>query len=432
MKHSFSRFFGGILGGIFLLLGNQPYFLYAGSQSESKTAAVAPVNRKIDMVLMIELPTVPLVREKIIPMVRAKFPDINFVSKVRDDTQVEKAVKTAFIGGEAIDIVAYWPHQMSYFTEGNMVLDLTPYLEADPEWRSTWSEDILNVCKTDDKYYSIACRSSFPLIQVNKTLFDKLGIPIKEQWDWNEFLAVCKKIKESSDVFPVGINSSWIPWLSRNALLQIWDNEEEQDKFLTGNTSFLDPKVIKAYENVKTLFDNEYLYPGEGALTATNDQVLSAFARGRIAIIGNVNGNAGGTIKNTVNGAFGVETLSWPRMGKSEMDFLLGSLDGYFVSANTKYPDKTVEVLKYLTSPEIFQVWADDGKIVVSSKIKTSDPGYVKYGKDGYKVRKREVSKLSSALNDYLDHYMPANYLLYGRKSLEEVEAIRQDYLKNK
>jgi ABC-type glycerol-3-phosphate transport system substrate-binding protein len=405
--------------GLVFLAGNA----VAGGKTD---AGESKANAKTDIVLMIETASSPLNKEKIIPKLREKFPDINFISKPKDDSQIEKAVKTTFIGGDAIDIVGYWPNQMRIFTESNMALDLTPYLDADPQWKGVWSPGAVESGKIDGKYVAVSYRTTYPLIQINKSLFEKAGVPVKDKWTWAEFVDACRKIQANTDAFPFGINSVWGCWLVRNGLLQIWDTEAEMEAFNRGDVSFTDSRVKKVFADVDALYKSNYIYPGEGALTASNDQVLSAFARGRVAMIGNVNGNAMKTVKDTVAGAFEVVTVSWPNMGSPSSFRLLGGNDGYFVPANTKNPAKTVEVLKYLTSVEILQLWADDGKIVPSGKVTSSDANYAAYGKDASSVVATEIIQISSEINDYIVNNIPANYVLYGERALAELEDIRK------
>jgi ABC-type glycerol-3-phosphate transport system substrate-binding protein len=394
---------------------------------QKKSAAGSGSAQKIDMVLMVDSPSQPVWREKVIPLTIQKFPEINFISKVHEDAIVERTVKTAFTAGESVDIVNYWPNHMRNFTDVNMALDLTPYLNADPEWKSTWTDRVLEVGKYDGKYYSVTDGTVYPLFQVNKKLAAAAGVVLKDQWTWEEFLDACKKIQTVTPaVFPVGVQSDWACWFVRNGLMQVWDNETELQAFNNGDIPFTDNRVKKVFDNIKALYDNNYLYPGEGALTVSNDQILAAFAQGKIAMLANVNSVASGTLRDTVAGAFDVEIVSWPNMGKPEMNFLLGGSDGLFITANTKNPDKAVEVLKYLTSQEILQIWVDAGIVVPSEKVTSSDPNYALYGKDAAKVYPSEPIGISAEMFDYIVYSTPANYVLYGQQALTELEALRQ------
>jgi ABC-type glycerol-3-phosphate transport system substrate-binding protein len=380
--------------------------------------------QKIEMVLMIETDTMAMVRERIIPMVRARFPGIHFISKVRSDAQIENIIKNSFITGESIDIVSFWPHQMRAFVDLGMALDLSPYLEADPSWRDSWISGVLRDGYFDGGHYALPYRSSYPLLLVNRELAAAAGVIIKDQWTWEEFTALCRKIKDTTGVYPLGINRIWSCWLVRNGLLQAWDTEEELDAFTGGTIPFTDPRVTRVFENVKTLYDNDYLYPGKAALMVTNDQILSAFARGKIAVMANVNANVSADLKNVVAGAFETAIVSWPNMGAAG-DRLLGSNEGYFIPANTKHPDQAVEVLKYLTSPEILRLYAEEGCILTFKDIVSSNPDYPFYSRDIRKVHSSEIVNFSSELNDYIIYNIPANYILYGDQAIADLEVLR-------
>lgn len=398
----------------------------SGETAADKATDSTPVNTAdtdMEMVLMIENPEIPVTSD-VVKKVQEKFPDIKFISKTWDQSQIEKSVKTAFAAGEAVDIVQYWPNQMKNFTTSDMALDLTPYLEADQDWKSTWVEGALEVGVFDNKNVAVPFGTVYPLLQVNTELMKKAGVEVKDQWTWNELVDACEKIKENTDAFPLGVKADNACWFVRNGLMQCWDNQDELDKFNAGEISFTDSRVKEVFDKIKGLYDKSYLYPGEGAVSATQDQITAAFAQGQVAMFANTN-NQCGIAKEAANGAFDVEIISWPNMGKEDMNYLLGGSDGFFITANTKYPDKAVEVLKYLTSTEILQMYADSGNVVPVRGIKSADPDYELYGVDAAKVYPTEPIGISPEMFDYIVYNTPSNYLFYGDTCLDELEALR-------
>lgn len=398
----------------------------SGETAADKATDSTPVNTAdtdMEMVLMIENPEIPVTSD-VVKKVQEKFPDIKFISKTWDQSQIEKSVKTAFAAGEAVDIVQYWPNQMKNFTTSDMALDLTPYLEADQDWKSTWVEGALEVGVFDNKNVAVPFGTVYPLLQVNTELMKKAGVEVKDQWTWDELVDACEKIKENTDAFPLGVKADNACWFVRNGLMQCWDNQEELDKFNAGEISFTDSRVKEVFDKIKGLYDKSYLYPGEGAVSATQDQITAAFAQGQVAMFANTN-NQCGIAKEAANGAFDVEIISWPNMGKEDMNYLLGGSNGFFITANTKYPDKAVEVLKYLTSTEILQMYADSGNVVPVRGIKSADPDYELYGVDAAKVYPTEPIGISPEMFDYIVYNTPSNYLFYGDTCLDELEALR-------
>ncbi|MFD1404319.1 ABC transporter substrate-binding protein [Robinsoniella peoriensis] len=395
----------------------------AANEITDKAAENKAVDKDIEMVLMIENPEVPVTSE-VVKKVQEKFPEIKFISKTWDQSQIEKSVKTAFAAGEAVDIVQYWPNQMKNFTTSDMALDLTPYLDSDQDWKNTWVEGALEVGVFDDKNVAVPFGTVYPLLQVNTDIMKKAGVEVKDQWTWDELVDACEKIKENTDAFPLGVKSDNACWFVRNGLMQCWDNQDELDRFNTGEISFTDSRVKEVFDKIKDLYDKSYLYPGEGAVSATQDQITAAFAQGQVAMFANTN-NQCGIAKEAANGAFDVEIVSWPNMGKADMNYLLGGSDGFFITENTKNPDKAVEVLKYLTSTEILQMYADTGNVVPVKGIASADPDYQLYGVDAAKVYPTEPIGISPEMFDYIVYNTPSNYLFYGDTCLDELEALR-------
>jgi ABC-type glycerol-3-phosphate transport system substrate-binding protein len=407
---------GIIFTAVLLMLAMQVFA--GGSQEEMKT-----VPQKTKMTIMTEIPNIPVmtpVTEKLI----ANFPNVEFVRKQFVGADAAQILKIAFAGGDSIDLSVYWPNQMGTFIESDMVLDLTPYLEADPAWKNRWVDGALAVGTYGGKVYAVPSDTVYPMFLVNKSIFAAAGIEVKDSYTWNEFVTICQLIDEKTDAFPLAVNMQWAPWFVRNGLLQIWDSKEEMLDFVSGKISFNDPRIKEVFENIKNLYDNNFLYPGESALVATRDQTLAAFVQGQVAILPTVNSLAQGDSK-AVGDAFDVAVVSWPNMGTDNMDWLLGGAAGWFVSSNTKNPDLAVELLKSITSKDSVQLMVDAGLIAPFKGAVSSDPNYQLYGKDGYKVYPTEITGLSAELFDYINKKCPANYNLYGEQALEDLEAMR-------
>ena len=376
-----------------------------------------------EMVIMIENADLEASIEAV-KMLTEDFSEVNLISKPFDQAQIEKTVKSAFAAGEAIDIVRYWPNQMRNFTSSDMALDLTPYLEADPAWKDSFTEGTLEVGNFDGKYVAVPYGTVYPVLQVNKALLEQAGVEIKEQWTWEEFVAACQAIDEKTDAFPLGIKGDDACWFVRNGLMQVWDNQAELDSFNAGEIPFTDPRVKEVFEKTATLFNNNYVYPGESALTMTLEQVIAAFAKGEVAMFANAN-SRGALARDAVDGAFEIQILSWPNMGNPDLDFILGGSNGFFITSNTKNPDKAVEMLKALTGVAIMQKYADNGAIVPIKGIESKDPDYGLYGVDAAKVYPSEPINISPELFDYIVYNSPANYIFYGDASIDELEALR-------
>ena len=76
-------------------------------------------------------------------------------------------------------------------------------------------------------------------------------------------------------------------------------NNSDLDKWNSGQVSFLDEKIIKAFDMVKEPFEEGLFYPGEGALAVTEEQIYGAMSAHKIAFIFQTNSGTKTYIENS-------------------------------------------------------------------------------------------------------------------------------------
>ena len=87
---------------IALLLVTTACIFAAGTQEKGKTE-----NEKIKMTIMTEITNIPVmtpVTERLV----AAYPNVEFTRKQFNSNDANQLIKTAFAGGEAIDLTVYW------------------------------------------------------------------------------------------------------------------------------------------------------------------------------------------------------------------------------------------------------------------------------------------------------------------------------------
>lgn len=396
----------------------------AEAETSEDATAGAKTNSNVELTLMINDPSEDL-SPKIIQMVEEKFPQYKFTQKNWDEGTVEQTVKTAFAADQAVDIVIYWPTYMAKFEGTGIPLDVSPYLEADAEWKASFAEGALDVGTTEEGILAVPYNSNYPLMQINEAIFKEAGVEVKDKMTWEEFMDACSKISAIGKT-PVSVSSDWAGWFVRNGLLQCWKDTTELDSFIKGEIPFTDERVKGVMDNIAGLYTNDYVYPGGiDAVTTSPDDALAAFVNGDVAMYCNVVANCQ-SVSSTIGSKFDIGLLSWPGMAANDdMNNILGSSSGMMVMSNTKYPDEAVEVLKYLTGDEISQLRADKGEIVPNVNVTSSDKNYAMYSKDSSKVYPDEVINLSSEIFDNLVYNEPSNYLYNGESALDELEVLR-------
>lgn len=397
-----------------------------GSDNSNANSGTGETNtgsdEKIDLTLMFAWPD-DEVAKKEEELIQEKFGDKYNITFKPVDHDIERTIKTTISAGNPVDLAFHWMTDMETFVNADMALDLTPYLEEnDDEWKNTFADGSLDQATYDGKTYAVPAVPVYPLILANEDLLDEAGVTISDQPTWEEFTTALAEVKEELDITPFGIMEDWAEWLVVNGLFGIWETEEKALEWAQGEISFYDSNVVEVFDEVKKLYDNEYIYPGQGALTITQDEVINAFKAEEIVFMANINHTANDTVE--LSGLDNVQVISFPHMGPRTK--VMGTANGYMIPANVKHPEASIEILKYLTSEEVLQHRADSGSPVSIKGVETDNPLVELYSKDaGNLYTLPQIKDLSSELENYLGNNMPANYIFDPEKTLEELEKLR-------
>ncbi|WP_373217884.1 ABC transporter substrate-binding protein [Ruminococcus sp. 5_1_39BFAA] len=393
------------------------------------SAVYADGDDKQDLVLMISASDDTFAPD-IEAAVQEKFGDkYNLIFKAWDTQGVTQAIKTAGVAGEQLDIVEYWPGSMRTLVDSELAMPLDEYV--DDEWKANFTNlEALNQGTYDDVLYNLPYSTVYPVIAVNTDIADEIGVTLSEdgQWTWDEFVEFCTKAKEAG-YFGTGIQSDLAPWLTRMAIMQVWDTDEELQAWNDGQVSFLDEKIVGAFDMVKDYIEADLVYPGADACLAQEaDQIEAALSNGKIASAFVVNSQAIATLENC-----GIENyviMDWPNMGSNPSMPLLGGSSGLFIPSFSKNTEGAVEVLKFLTSSECADIRANTGCV---STVKTANADIDtevmnSLSRSSDKIVDHECHHNSSDLDTTINQ-MPANYIMYGVESLEEMEDFRLAFI---
>lgn len=390
-----------------------------GSKEGGNTTA-----SKEKLVLMLDVSDSPAIGEAA-RMAKEHFADkYDIVIKEWSLAGVEKAVKTAAAGGadSSIDITFAGNSGLPNYLDANLILDLTPYLEEDSEWAGRWQEGALESSTFGGKIYALPFQTVYPLLLVNNDIMEDAGVEVKECWTWEEYLDVCSLVIEKTDAYPLGISADWAPWLVRTGFINAFEGEE-YDQFVNGQIPMKDEKVREVMDNVAFMYQSNYCYPGDGAVSATLDQINAAFAQGKIASMGCVNSISGKTL--AASGLKNVSVVTMPSFIHTDIDTQeLGGNDSFFVPQNTKNAEAAIEVLKYMTGNEVAEMMANAGVVVPQKNIKSTDPNYALYSKDAGRLVPYEFYSLSTEINDYLQNSLLVDYLYSGETALDNMQQL--------
>ena len=168
------------------------------------------------------------------------------------------------------------------------VADLTPYFEADPEWRALFDDTSLEFNTVDGKIYGVPVSKEISYIYYNKELFAQAGIEAPEvaYADWDEFFEACDKLK-AAGITPVGMDtadSGWLTNLWMSAL--IGTNGDAGNQWMNSMypTDFNTPEVTAAAETIQRMFQE---YTTADAVGGKYDPMATHFFNGEVAMFPN-------------------------------------------------------------------------------------------------------------------------------------------------
>lgn len=125
---------------------------------------------------------------------------------------------TSSAGNSLPDVIQMDYAYLDQYAKNNLLLDLTPYVENGTLKLDDANQDVLNSGKVNDKLYAVPIGINAPSLFYNKTVTDAAGVTIKDNMTLDEFVEICKAIKEKTGYrtnMAYGVNQEIIQYMVR-------------------------------------------------------------------------------------------------------------------------------------------------------------------------------------------------------------------------
>lgn len=197
------------------------------------------------------------------------------------------------------------------------------------------------------KRYFVPLTLHYLTIFYNKKIFADLNITIPKNWD--DFLAVCQKIKKAG-ITPIGLaaNSRWTPQFWFDYLLLRTAGHEYRQKLMKGYASFTDKEVLKTFEIWKSLFDKGYF--NSNSLDYNWDDIPELMYQDKVAmyLIGTF---VGGQFKKyNWEGGKDYDFFTFPIINPAVPRVSVVTFDGLIVSNKVDNMEGTKALIDYMSS----------------------------------------------------------------------------------
>ncbi|MBV8376017.1 MAG: extracellular solute-binding protein, partial [Verrucomicrobia bacterium] len=169
---------------------------------------------------------------------------------------------------------------LGQYVEPGYCEPITPLYQSD-EWGKAFPKALVNLVSQGGNAYAVLTGVHHGnVLWYNKKLLDQNGIKVSENMTFDEFFAICEKLKAAA-IPAIGVGDSGI-WASsqlfENTLLGVVGPQGWVDLF-TGKMSWDDPKVKQAMNYFARM--QEYINPDHASLTW--DQAVKELMDGKVA-----------------------------------------------------------------------------------------------------------------------------------------------------
>lgn len=246
--------------GIFLLLiGTLANgMIFANGESETKNKG----NKEIINLKVLDYfctsDTNSVLSEKYNDEFRAKHPEVELEHEGLESSSARTKLAVEMASGNPSDISFMVISLGQEYSSKGLLLDVKPYIDADPEWSAMYSEATKKAFTWDEKIYLVPAFSQLGGMYCNDSVLKEAGFngPAKT---WNELLEQCKALKKiGKSGFMTNGKEFRYAWLISQIMVRVMGTEEVNSLYNgKDKTSWDDPNTgfIKTLEYFKKLVD---------------------------------------------------------------------------------------------------------------------------------------------------------------------------------
>ncbi|MBC5689117.1 extracellular solute-binding protein [Mediterraneibacter sp. NSJ-55] len=199
-----------------------------------------------------------------------------------DQNYIDK-MKVLYSADDLPDVIVTGGYNLIDSMQDKLV-DLTPYVEEDPEWAGFMSDVGKNVNTRDGKLYAIPYIRQTIGYFYNTELFEEAGIEqVPETWD--EFFEDCDKLL-AAGITPVSMDTAESGWVTSLMLGAMIGDSDTGEEFMNTNQpdDYNNDEVVKAAGMIQEMFQK---YTTADAVGGAYAEAANNFFNEKTAIIAN-------------------------------------------------------------------------------------------------------------------------------------------------
>lgn len=357
----------------------------AGTTTETKAAGEAvestasgDSSEKIQIRLLTRMAgtsTTVQIYNSIIEEFKAKHPEVEIIDDSQgDEGTFNNILATDIASGQMANIFRIQGvSNLSKYIDNGLILDVTPYLEADKEWGEGFTEGSLAYYSVPghEGTYAIPMESGLIGIYYNEELLKNAGVE-KFPETWKELLEAIDKLK-ASGVIPIalGEQSTYMGGHLHDQIFYKWMGTEAAKELGNRNIKWTDEGVVQTLQYIKDLIEAGAF--DANAAGITDDVAMTQFQQGEAAMVITgpwMAGRFSDPEKTPISANIRLAKFPYFEEKPEFKNHDMQVLSPYMISGKLegKELELTIELVKMLTSKEAGQRFAQEAAFLIPRK----------------------------------------------------------------
>jgi raffinose/stachyose/melibiose transport system substrate-binding protein len=347
-------------------------------------------------------------------------PDVKVNVQTFDNDAYKTKLSVELAGGAPPDVFFTWGGGgLAAMAEAGRVLDLTEAVSRDG-WRERFLPAALPFCAARDRVYAVPLDLSCVPVWYNAALFEKLQVTPPKTLD--ELQSLCRSLRERGVTpFALGNQAQWpgalffIYLAARGGGTELFLDAAARK----AGHAFTDPAFIRAGEGVRQLVEAKAFSVGFNGID--DGQARTRFLNGDAAMYLMGTWLVARAQKEKPEFLPHLKCFPFPTVpgGAGDPATVVGGVNCAFaVSKSCKRPEKAVELLRFLTAPEMAEAWCRIGRIPA---LAVKDDALAQLP-----VPTRETLALlraAKSIQPYYDQYLPPRLAEEHKKTTQALLA---------
>lgn len=290
--------------------------------------------------------------DEIIPSFEEGNPGINVTFENAESPDYADKLYTQAVAGDSPDVMFVWDNINYNLLQKGQLLQLDDYFES--EYLEDFYPALVNAHLLDGQLFGMPKYVSTVVMAYNKDLLDEAGVNHPDgSWNWDDYLAAYEATTKRDDS---GNIVQWGNYVAQGYIQHyVWMNGGEwMNTEIFGTKCLLDSE--EAVEALK--FNHSQIY-GDNPVAPIAGSIpemgwWNVFSTGRVAFME----SHSWTVTNYIReNDFAWDFIDLP-VARDGTKAGLTFCNGYVIAKKTKEPDASVQLVRFLTSPQAEEVMA--------------------------------------------------------------------------